>query len=666
MIKKRSLKAEGEVGGFYTRLLARRIGRKRGSSTFRNFWTVHNTLAEVCRRQAERLYEERRVWKHNGEQGDPPDEHLLTKEDMLGKPPVDLRDQSKAYSELQAMTGLGNIKRSVDELASLTGVNHVLEMQGKQLIQTSLNRVFLGPPGTGKTTVAKLFGQILYDLGLVSEKRVVVTGPSDFSSENVGGDFKNTRKILEYTQEAVLIIDDASSLCPMKAVGRTTSNKDTSLHQILDTIVAKTSAEPGQARSIIFVGYKDDMHDMFERGNPGLRSRFPLEDAFEFADYELPELMQILDSKLAKDNIDATTEAKEAAFQVFVKMRDRPKFGNGRDVHKLVNRARSAHKQRMEAEPGITDSWLYKPVLLEPQDFDPRWNRGSTGAESCEDLFRDFVGFETIVQQFQGYQNIALGLRLHRKDPRPHIPFTFIFKGPPGTGKTSTARKLGQIFYDMGFLASEQVIECSVTDIIGEYKGHTGPRIQAMLERALGRVLFIDEAYRLAGGSGSFEEEAVGELVDSLTKPKYARKIIIILAGYSEDMDMLMKSNRGLRGRFATEVVFPQLSPRQCISFLGQLVGKMDIVIRDRVPPTAEEKDKVNRLFKKLSATRDWSNGRDIESLADLIVGEVFRKEGMKQKASARLQVSTAELITFLQQMLRSRLAGELHDRDSV
>jgi hypothetical protein len=125
-----------------------------------------------------------------------------------------------------------------------------------------------------------------------------------------------------------------------------------------------------------------------------------------------------------------------------------------------------------------------------------------------------------------------------------------------------------------------------------------------------------------------------------------------------------MKSNRGLRGRFATEVIFPQLDPDQCIQYLGQLIGDMGITIRDKFEPPAEKKDKVYRLLKKLSATRDWSNGRDIETLAKIVVGEVFRKEGKRGRKSARLQVSTDELIGFLQEMLRGRLAGELLDRD--
>lgn len=81
----------------------------------------------------------------------------------------------------------------------------------------------------------------------------------------------------------------------------------------------------------------------------------------------------------------------------------------------------------------------------------------------------------------------------------------------------------------MGFLGTAEVVECSATDLIGQYIGQTGPKVQQQFDKALGKVLFIDEAYRL--GQGHFSKEAMGEIVDATTKDKYAKKMIIILAG---------------------------------------------------------------------------------------------------------------------------------------
>jgi AAA+ superfamily predicted ATPase len=104
----------------------------------------------------------------------------------------------------------------------------------------------------------------------------------------------------------------------------------------------------------------------------------------------------------------------------------------------------------------------------------------------------------------------------------------------------------------MGILSSAEVVECSASDMVGQYVGHTGPKTQKLLEKALGKVLFIDEAYRL--GEGHFAAEAVNELVDLITKPQFANKIVIILAGYDHDMNKLMAVNPGLSSRFPEEV----------------------------------------------------------------------------------------------------------------
>jgi hypothetical protein len=89
-----------------------------------------------------------------------------------------------------------------------------------------------------------------------------------------------------------------------------------------------------------------------------------------------------------------------------------------------------------------------------------------------------------------------------------------------GTGKTTTAEKMGKVYFDMGFLATAEVVMCSAIDLVGQYVGQTGPKTKKLLEKALGKVLFIDEAYRLA--EGHFAKEAMDELVDCLTKPTEA------------------------------------------------------------------------------------------------------------------------------------------------
>lgn len=136
----------------------------------------------------------------------------------------------------------------------------------------------------------------------------------------------------------------------------------------------------------------------------------------------------------------------------------------------------------------------------------------------------------------------------------------------PGTGKTTTARKIGQVFYDMGLLSTKEYVDCSASDLVAQYVGQTGPKTVSVLRRGLGKVLFIDEAYRLS--EGQFAKEAIDELVDSLTKPQFFGKMVVILAGYTENMHSLLGVNPGLSSRFPEEIIFQNMSAEECLALL--------------------------------------------------------------------------------------------------
>lgn len=185
---------------------------------------------------------------------------------------------------------------------------------------------------------------------------------------------------------------------------------------------------------------------------------------------------------------------------------------------------------------------------------------------------------------------------------------------------------MGKVYYDMGFLSSADVIESSATDLIGEYIGQTGPKTQAVLEKALGKILLVDEAYRLA--EGHFAKEAIDEIVDCITKPKFRQKLIIILAGYDNDINRLMAINPGLTSRFPESIPFNGLNPEDCVQLLTTLLQsrkdkispKLDVVdINVLEHPSATFKQQLNAQFSILSQISNWANARDVGTLAQAI-----------------------------------------------
>jgi stage V sporulation protein K len=131
-----------------------------------------------------------------------------------------------------------------------------------------------------------------------------------------------------------------------------------------------------------------------------------------------------------------------------------------------------------------------------------------------------------------------------------------IFKGNPGTGKTTVARLLGRLFKELNVLPKGHVVEVERADLVGEYIGHTALKTKEIVKKSLGGVLFIDEAYSLArGGEKDFGREAIDVLVKAMED--YKNSFILILAGYREEMDLFMKMNPGLRSRLPIQIEFP-------------------------------------------------------------------------------------------------------------
>jgi SpoVK/Ycf46/Vps4 family AAA+-type ATPase len=632
---------EGGLDGVYSRMLERRAD---GYDERDREKSLRKAFLEICKRQIARIVEER-------QNGKTPDECLITKEDIMGPGPPDALKASKAWKEMMEMIGMESVKASMRNFASLMRLNHERKLHDLPPLRVGLNRVFLGPPGTGKTTVAKLYGQILADLGMLSRGRMVYKRASDLIAQYLGQSEELVRSALEDAQGNVLVIDEAYMLYPGKRL-EDRPGGDVYRVAVIDTLVAEIQNTPGEDRCVILIGYTEPMREMFQCSNPGLARRFPMSDAFHFEYFSMEQLTRVLELKIDQQKLILTEKAKAVALQLLEMARDRPNFGNGGEVDNLLSRA-IINQQRRISEDSSVD--MLTAMTLQPEDFDPDFDRLSDYENRSKETFKDLVGREDIIAKFKGYQKTIKGMRMHGINPRSHdlIPLNFLFKGPPGTGKTTMARKVGQLFYDMGYLSSAEVVECSVSDLIGLSEGQTGPKVISVLEKALGKVLFVDEAYRLA--EGNFAHDAVNELVDCITKERFASKLVIILAGYEENMDVLKKINPGFASRFATEIVFEHLSPEHCLMLLQRFIAEFGIRIEGIESDTLDGRirdGKLRQLFGDLMETLSWGNGRDVKTLARSVVHHVFSSCTEMDTAGNSLTIPYQEIQVIMQQML--------------
>jgi hypothetical protein len=212
---------------------------------------------------------------------------------------------------------------------------------------------------------------------------------------------------------------------------------------------------------------------------------------------------------------------------------------------------------------------------------------------------------------------------------------------------------MGQVYFDMGLLARPTVHECSASDIIGQYVGHTGPLVRKTFEQALGQVLFIDEAYRLR--DGHFAKEATDEMVSLLTDERYKGKIIVILAGYDNDINQLLAVNRGLSSRFTEEIIFVNLHPEECLQILGKEMQRNKVTLPGLDNPSGSLSRALSDIFIRFSSLESWGNARDVLTLAKKLISLALEEDDGTGGKGSLMTLDPVKAIQAAQDMLSTR-----------
>jgi len=270
--------------------------------------------------------------------------------------------------------------------------------------------------GTGKTTVAKIYAEILRDFGLLSKGDVVMKAASDFIGSVIGESGKNTTAILKQAEGSVLVIDEAYGL-----YGK--DGKDPYKTQVIDTIVEQVQAVPGEDKCVVMLGYREEMEQMMRGSNPGLQRRFQLENAFQFEDYSNDELLEILKLKMKKAGVTADIEALMAAVDKLAVQRDtKPPFGNGGAVANLLSEA----LQRKAGRGAGTH-----PELI-ASDFAPPDEEAANDTNEAV-LFKGLIGCDEIIEKLKEYKQTFVRAKEKGQDPLKKLSLNFRFVGAPGT-----------------------------------------------------------------------------------------------------------------------------------------------------------------------------------------------------------------------------------------
>ncbi|GLD99445.1 hypothetical protein PINS_up008164 [Pythium insidiosum] len=519
--------------------------------------------------------------------------------DVIGERPTKNLKLQQTLVELDSKIGWQRIKERVRELVDLCDANYNRELNGVDVVPMMLNRLFLGNPGTGKTTCAAIYGRVLKHLGFLSNGDVVKKTASDFVGQYIGQGQTKTNAILDQAKGKVLIIDEAYNL-----------NDSMFGKQVLDVLVEKVQGGDYDDMAVILVGYEHQMKEMLRTENPGLARRFPIEYAFYFDDYTDQELLDILSALCVRKNVYCPLDVTQSIIHKLSMQRDQANFGNAGAVEMMLKSAMAnASKRPLD---GTT-------IRIEMEDIESevlQRSKSETCTETVEAKEDDPLDLLDRLYRMDGIRDELTRLRTRVKvaqeegDETPDIGH-FVFRGSPGTGKTTVARVMGKILFRMGLLGTDRVVETSGLNMTGEYVGQTKKKVTEQLGQARGGVLFIDEAYEL--GKGMYGEEAMTSLVAAMTDPTY-RGMVIIIAGYPADLDDMLNRNAGLKSRFTRFLDFVDWTTDDCMVFTTQRCKSEGY----RLDPDA--KLLLTKCFAQLRQLEGFGNGRDVGKVWDYLL----------------------------------------------
>ncbi len=529
-------------------------------------------------------------------------------------------DDNLSFDELverlDLLIGLSAVKNQVRNHARYIQFLQLRKEKGfEEKSEINVHSVFIGNPGTGKTTVAGMMGMLYKKMGLLTKGHVHEVDRTDLVGEYIGQTAPKVKEAIEKSRGGVLFIDEAYALAR--------SNDDTKDfgREVIEILVKEMSNGPGDL-AVIVAGYPKEMK-YFLDSNPGLKSRFKLH--FEFQDYLPQELSEIASFACREKGVEFTPEAKARIDEIIVesyRKRDRT-FGNARFVFDLIDKAKINLGLRIMAleNPRALDREALSLVLWEDVDqIELKPDRAlphipidlALLQESLDELNK-LIGMSKVKEQISEMVRLARYYRETSRDVLNSFFLHTVFIGNPGTGKTTVARILTKIYKALGILERGHMVETDRQGLVAGFVGQTAIKTAEKIDESMGGVLFIDEAYSMTnhvgGAHGDFGDEAIQTLLKRMED--HRGRFFVFVAGYPDNMETFLKANPGLSSRFDKILRFDDYMPEDLQQIALLMLQDENLSI------TAEAAEHLNKYLAFIYEYRDkyFGNARTVRSI---------------------------------------------------
>lgn len=529
---------------------------------------------------------------------------------------------TEAIAELDALVGLSPVKEQVRKLIQLMDAHKRRSASGGEQSLSTLNFVFSGNPGTGKTTVARIIGKILAASGILPKGHLVETDRGRLVGQHIGATAKNVKDAVAEAMGGVLFIDEAYTLHVENA------EKDFG-REAIDTLLKDMEDKRGQL-CVIVAGYSELMVN-FINSNPGLESRFTRR--IEFPDYNADELFEVFRRQCVHSRLQLG-EGSEARAKEHIGLMVRTRgdnFGNAREMRTYLEKSLERQAERLSKEAEAD------PHLILPDDLQEPGSRESLKLNDLLAELDSMIGLSEVKKEIRKMVSLVQAQerrRLQGIEVKSPVSLHLVFSGNPGTGKTTVARMVGKIYAALGLLSKGHVIEVARADLVAGYQGQSAEKASKRVEEAYGGVLFIDEAYTLCqGDNDSFGSEVIDTILKEMEDNR--SRLAVIVAGYTQPILDFIDSNPGLQSRFTRYINFQDYSDDDSVEIFNKLCSSNHF---EADPLCALTLKREIEQLKKLRGDK-YGNAREVRT--------VFEK-AVEQQALRLSEDSTASVTLII------------------